>query len=1001
MKKLVPLIPFTVGFFCCALSATATTLPAVSVSSVPTSESLLTLDINLTLTTPAVGGESFVATLTPSTASAIDFEPLSTTPIVLKAGVTTKTITIGLVDDTLPELNETFQLVLSQPAGLTLTNPTSTHTITSDDSGIVMPSFFSDGMVLQREKAAAVWGYALPGSAVTVQFAGQSLQTTADANSRFEVTFNNLTASSVGRPLVVTSQGVTQTITNVLVGEVWMGAGQSNMDFPLNFLPSPENDNEIATANDPLLRIYVPIEQARRDPQVLVDGDWLSATPGDLPDFSALAYYYGKKLRAELGVPVAILECAWGGQPIEGFISEAKLETFPEGIDALGTKAYFYGLYEQALADFEIAHAAWVANPVGPEPVFNETDPQFEANLGAQIYNGMVAPIAGYGMRGILWNQGEANTFWFSTSDYAALLQALAADWRSSWGEELPFYFMQLPNFVSTDRPLWVDVQDAQRRALGMIPNSGMVVGNDIGNPNDIHPANKSDFADRLALWSLANEYGQTTLVPSGPLYVSSAIQGASVVVEFDYSAGLTTRDSLAPGGFELKGDGGIWVPATAVLSGQTVVVSATGVSAPTAIRYAWAQNPTSANLVNAAGLPASVFEAVPDGVGLIELTTTAPPINEGIIGMPVTFTLASPAVGGERFNFSLPSGTAIADVDYIDYPGGIIEFAVGETSQTLVLTIIDDALFEQDETFSLAITQPVGLYVPQPNTTLTILNDDAPDPADFAVVTVTADPINEGLIGYPVTFTLSKPAVGSQSVRFDLVPGVAGSTLAPANPLEDFIPWEGGTVTFSAGETSQTIFLTLVDDAVIEPNENFSMTLFNPIGLILGNSTVALTIVNDDSVLDDFGDSYGLPTAERAIESDGDNDGIGMFLEYAFNLNPTVTATPDYVPGQLLPANGEPYGLPVLRIETDPITGASVTKYQYLRRTDSYPKVIYITEISPDAVNFTPAEPDEVVEITEFWEEVTVIIGGTSSGIKSCYARVRIEVEDDNGDGF
>ena len=142
-------------------------------------------------------------------------------------------------------------------------------------------------------------------------------------------------------------------------------------------------------------------------------------------------------------------------------------------------------------------------------------------------------------------------------------------------------------------------------------------------------------------------------------------------------------------------------------------------------------------------------------------------------------------------------------------------------------------------------------------------------------------------------------------------------------------------------------------------------------------------------------------PTEERAIESDGDGDGIGIFLEYAFNLNPTVTATPDYAPGQVLDFNGEPTGLPVIRSEINPVTGESDIVYQYLRRTDSFPKVTYITEISPDATNFFPVEPDRVVVLTDFWEEVTVIIGGTNSGLKACFARVRVEVEDENGDGF
>ena len=192
-----------------------------------------------------------------------------------------------------------------------------------------------------------------------------------------------------------------------------------------------------------------------------------------------------------------------------------------------------------------------------------------------------------------------------------------------------------------------------------------------------------------------------------------------------------------------------------------------------------------------------------------------------------------------------------------------------------------------------------------------------------------------------------------------------------------------------------------MVDDAVIEPDETFSLTLSNPIGMALGQFSVPLVIVNDDSVLDDFGDSYGLPTAERAIASDGDNDGIGLFLEYAFNLDPTVAASPDYIPGQTLPFNGEPTGLPNLTAETDPVTGVTTMFYRYIRRTDSFPKVTYFTEISSDGLNFTVAEPDEVRSLATFWEEVTVIIGCTTDDTSRCFARVRVEVQDLNGDGF
>lgn len=170
---------------------------------------------------------------------------------------------------------------------------------------------------------------------------------------------------------------------------------------------------------------------------------------------------------------------------------------------------------------------------------------------------------------------------------------------------------------------------------------------------------------------------------------------------------------------------------------------------------------------------------------------------------------------------------------------------------------------------------------------------------------------------------------------------------------------------------------------------------------MALSSAVVPLVIVNDDSVIDDFGNSYGLPTAERAIESDGDSDGISLFLEYASNLDPTVGGAPDYVPGALLPFNGKPFGLPTLQPVLNPNTGETEMRYRYIRRTDAFPKVNYITEIRSDGINFTSTEPDEVKTLVTFWEEVTVVIGCTSQDQSRCFARVRIEVEDDNGDGF
>ncbi|MDP0490811.1 MAG: Calx-beta domain-containing protein [Verrucomicrobiota bacterium JB023] len=1081
------------------LSAT----PQLSVTAAPTNEGLIGLPVTFTLSEPAAGGERFVFDMIDGTATAeADFIPFSNGVVEFPAGSTNETIYLTLIDDLIPEADETFQLALSQPTGLTLPSGPIVLTIVNDDEELTFTSVFSDGMVLQREKGAPLWGFASPGSEVTVTFGGRTWEAIADADSRFEVILDNLPASSQGQTLIVTSGSTTRTFSDVLVGEVWLGAGQSNMDFQIGALPSAENTYEVENANDPQLRYFRPVQQARAEPQPLLDGTWLKATPGDTFDFAALPYYFGKRLREELDVPVAIIGCAWGGQPIQGFVTEEKLLTFPEGVGVLGEKETAYGYWQQAVADYWDAYNAWQANPEGPEPEYPTGDPQFEANLGGQLYNGMVAPHVGYGLRGIIWGQGEANTFGFSSNDYRELFIGLVEDWRARWNEELPFYYVQLPNFVSESRPGWVTVQNEQRLALASLARSGMAITNDIGDPDDIHPANKSAFANRLSLLALAYDYGQPIPLPSGPIYRGCYRQGASLVIEFDHATGLTTRDGQAPAGFELKSEDGAWLPATAILSGNNVIVSSDSIAEPTAVRYAWSPNPVQANLTNEAGLPTSVFEGIPGtGATINTVTASTAPVNEGLIGLPVTFTLSQPAEGGEYLIFKLEDDTAISGEDYQPWDNGYVEFQPGEISQTVTLTLIDDANYEPDETLRMTFLESGGLQLVQTSLSLTIANDDAPaNPTN--TVTITSSPVNEGLIGFPVTFELSEPANGDEYLIFNLTDGtaVAGEdylswangyvgfspgqtsqtlwltvlddtlfepnetftmsfteafalkltqeevtltivnddappasqnldltltsaptneglvalpvtftlaepalgverviyslTSSPSDTAEegiDYLPLTDAVLDFPAGETSQTIYLTIQDDPTVEADETFTLTVTEATGINLPANPLTVTILNDDTVLDEFGATYGLSPIERSAESDGDADGISFLLEYAFNLDPTESASPSYTAGEL-DANGDPFGLPTLITETDPSTGEQSITYTYIRRTNTASQVDYIPEICADGENFTPTETTTVTPLNDDWEQVELVIGGsTLPDTPSCFARVRL----------
>ena len=304
--------------------------PSLTVLAEPTNEGLIGLLVTFQLSENAVGGEQIQFNLIEGTATEDDYLSFGPNAVIdFPAGEDSVELFITMVDDDDAEADETFSIEISSPVGLTVNTPSTELTIVNDDlffgevapGEIILPSFFSDGMVLQRETGAPFWGTVAPGAAVTVEFDNRVFNTFANVIGRFEVNIDNLVASSVGRELTVTSGGGSVTLNDVLVGEVWFCSGQSNMEFPFSFLPTPANNLEAANANDPLLRLYLPIEQARENPAVAIEGSWLRALPTDTPDFPVLPYFFGQRLRQELGVPVAIIECAWGGQRIEGFIS--------------------------------------------------------------------------------------------------------------------------------------------------------------------------------------------------------------------------------------------------------------------------------------------------------------------------------------------------------------------------------------------------------------------------------------------------------------------------------------------------------------------------------------------------------------------------------------------------------------------------------------------------------------------------------------------------------
>lgn len=485
-----------------------------------------------------------------------------------------------------------------------------------------LPHLFTDGMVLQRETSARIWGWTEANAPVKVSFGGEDHGTRADENGDWHVDLKGLKASAKGSELVVEAAGQTKVIKDVLVGEVWLASGQSNMEWRV--ANSAGATEEIAGANDPLLRVFVSANVAEDKPQKDWQGGWKATKPENTASFTAVGYYFAKRLRTELQVPVGVIECAWGGKPVEAFTSAEALVKLPIGKTLLDSKKKAMAGYDAKKAEanfqkqvkaFQENLAKWEKDKKGRKPrgPVRAVDPGKNPSMPATIYNGMIAPIVGYGNRGAIWYQGESNAGRGTASEYEELLGCMVADWRQRWGHDLSFYWVQLANFREpTTEPGaesdWVVVQDEMRRALKSIPKSGMAVINDIGDAKDIHPKNKHDVGARLARWALAQDYGKKEVIVSGPLYSGMEKKDGKVVISFDHAAGIKTSDGKELARFEIAGADGKWHWAKAKIEGNQVVLWHDSLKDPAKARYAWAANPLGANLVNGEGLPASCF---------------------------------------------------------------------------------------------------------------------------------------------------------------------------------------------------------------------------------------------------------------------------------------------------------------------------------------------------------------------------------------------------------
>ena len=477
-----------------------------------------------------------------------------------------------------------------------------------------LPAVIGDNMVLQQGQKVPIWGWAEPGEEVTVAVSWHSMRwaVTAgkDGNWRFEIT-----PPSADGPYQMTISGKnTITIENILVGEVWVCSGQSNMQWAVK--QSVNAEQEIAAANYPNIRLFSAQRKVAEEPQHDCVGSWQPCSAETVADFSAVAYYFGRELHKELTVPVGLIHTSWGGTPAEAWTSRKALAAEPDFAPILQRYDDAVAKYPQAMEEYEQKLAEWneatkQAKAEGKNPPRRPGQPFGPGNphSPAGLYNAMIAPLIPYGVAGAIWYQGESNAS--RAYQYRKLLPAMINNWRNDWGRgNFAFLTVQLANFMATKpEPTdseWAELREAQLLTLSL-PNTGMAVIIDIGDANDIHPKNKQDVGKRLALWALAKTYAKN-LTYAGPIYKSMKIEANKIILQFEHvGGGLVAGGGEPLKGFAIAGVDRKFVWADAQINGNTVVVSSDKVAEPVAVRYAWADNPVC-NLYNKEGLPASPF---------------------------------------------------------------------------------------------------------------------------------------------------------------------------------------------------------------------------------------------------------------------------------------------------------------------------------------------------------------------------------------------------------
>ncbi|MGA8044012.1 MAG: sialate O-acetylesterase [Terracidiphilus sp.] len=480
---------------------------------------------------------------------------------------------------------------------------------------ISLPKVLSSHMVVQRDLPVHVWGMAAPGEEVMVDFRGESRTTKANALGRWSAYLKPGTAGGPFQMVVKSGAGAAEaqslTLDDVLVGDVWVASGQSNMEFAMRQAATAAAD--LPKANIPEMRLLMVKKRAAEYAQADVDTDgWAASTPGTARDFSAVAWYFAREIGQRERVPVGVIDATWGGTVAEAWTR----------LTALGEDASLAPVFavrgemtdaegDLLLEDKHEAQEREAAKAAGkPEPQFpwRPWHPPLASWGPGLLWNGMIAPLAPMAIRGVIWYQGESNSALARAPIYERVMRTLITDWRREWGiGDFPFLFVQISNFTSTPAEDWALLREQQLKTLA-VSNTAMAVTIDIGNPDNVHPTDKVDVGHRLALAARALSYGERVEY-AGPMFRQATPEGAAIRAWFDDAQGLMAKGGAVTG-FEVAGADGKFVPATARIEGETVVAESPEVIEPRQVRYGWANSP-QCNLFNGAGLPASPFTSV------------------------------------------------------------------------------------------------------------------------------------------------------------------------------------------------------------------------------------------------------------------------------------------------------------------------------------------------------------------------------------------------------